>query len=60
MNEFWIVCAWYHYYPCGGVDNIIGVFIDKDIAEEFLEMKKKEGHADCYEIYSSNELPWMC
>lgn len=57
--SFYLICAWYFYYPDSGIGNIKGVVIgDYEQAKNALDDYKKENpYYDRYEIYHSNELP---
>lgn len=59
MKEFWIVVGYDQYYPCAGLGNILAVTYDEEEAKAILEEKEASGGRDYYELYSSDELPWV-
>lgn len=61
-----MVCAWDTDYPLGGISNIKGVFSTLESAEKYIEELNDVPDDESwhlkdyyYEIFSSDELPWM-
>ena len=55
MGNFYLLCAWDHYYPCGGLANIK---MCANTEEELADLKAElEDEYDNVRIYHSSWLP---
>lgn len=56
---FYLVCAWYSYYPESGLGNIQFATTNYMVAKEMLLRLETENKYDYYELYESTELNWI-